>query len=329
MNEEVHQRELSLRHQEELLRITLSTLAPAVVVLEPDGGVRFANPSARRLEDEYDDLFLERVRVVAGRDWAGDTASETVQPVAGSDLTWRIGVAGVPFPDGSRGLVAVVDDVTDLVRADRMQQLNQMARIVAHEVKNPLTPIRLWTEELEAARRRNDPELGSLLEEACREISVQVERLQGTANSFSNLVALEVWTPEPVDLVRLLEEVPSGSEILERRGVRIVREVTSPAPPPVTGDRQWLSRALANLVQNSIDALGGEMARTLVESTKKEIARRFKQKVATEITPVTTFYDAEGYHQDYHNKNPVSYKYYKWRCGRAQRLSEIWGDKNS
>ncbi|MCK5375532.1 MAG: hypothetical protein KAJ97_00530 [Acidobacteria bacterium] len=258
MNEEVHQRELSLRHQEELLRITLSTLAPAVVVLEPDGGVRFANPSARRLEDEYDDLFLERVRVVAGRDWAGDTVSETVQPVAGSDLTWRIGVAGVPFPDGSRGLVAVVDDVTDLVRADRMQQLNQMARIVAHEVKNPLTPIRLWTEELEAARRRNDPELGSLLEEACREISVQVERLQGTANSFSNLVALEVWTPEPVDLVRLLEEVPSGSEILERRGVRIVREVTSPAPPPVTGDRQWLSRALANLVQNSIDALGGE-----------------------------------------------------------------------
>ena len=69
--------------------------------------------------------------------------------------------------------------------------------------------------------------------------------------------------------------------------------------------------------------------RTLVESTKKEIAKRFKQKVATEITPVTTFYDAEGYHQDYHNKNPVSYKYYKWRCGRAQRLSEIWGDKNS
>ncbi|MBQ0818225.1 MAG: peptide-methionine (S)-S-oxide reductase MsrA [Methyloceanibacter sp.] len=67
----------------------------------------------------------------------------------------------------------------------------------------------------------------------------------------------------------------------------------------------------------------------LAESTKREIAKRFKQKVATEITPMTTFYDAEGYHQDYHNKNPVAYKYYKWRCGRAQRLSEIWGDKNS
>jgi peptide-methionine (S)-S-oxide reductase len=47
--------------------------------------------------------------------------------------------------------------------------------------------------------------------------------------------------------------------------------------------------------------------------------------VATEILPVTTFAAAEDYHQDYHNKNPIAYKYYKWGCGRAQRLEEIWG----
>jgi peptide-methionine (S)-S-oxide reductase len=41
--------------------------------------------------------------------------------------------------------------------------------------------------------------------------------------------------------------------------------------------------------------------------------------------PATTFTPAEDYHQDYHNQNPVSYKYYKWGCGRAQRLEEIWG----
>jgi len=63
----------------------------------------------------------------------------------------------------------------------------------------------------------------------------------------------------------------------------------------------------------------------LAETTKDEIAARYKQKVATEIKPVTTFTAAEDYHQDYHNLNPVSYKYYKWGCGRAQRLAEIWG----
>jgi len=57
----------------------------------------------------------------------------------------------------------------------------------------------------------------------------------------------------------------------------------------------------------------------------QKIADRFKQTVATEIKPVTTFTPAEDYHQDYHDKNPVSYKFYKWRCGRAQRLEEIWG----
>jgi peptide-methionine (S)-S-oxide reductase len=67
----------------------------------------------------------------------------------------------------------------------------------------------------------------------------------------------------------------------------------------------------------------GEMA--LAEKTKQEIAARFKQEVATEIRPVTTFTAAEDYHQDYHNQNPISYKYYKWGCGRAQRLAEIWG----
>ena len=255
MNEEVQQRELRLRHQEELLRVTLKTLEPAVVVLEPDGTERFANPSAHRFQEEYGDLFLAQLRSVVEEASIGGSAAKTVQPVSGSDLTWRIGVAGVPFPDGDRGLVAVVDDVTDLVRADRLQQLNQMARIVAHEVKNPLTPIRLWVQELEAAMKGDDPRLPELLEEACREIAEQVERLQETASSFSNLVALERWDPEPVDLAKLVSELPSGSEVLERRGIRIDFAV-EPGPPPIRGDRQWLRRALANLLQNSLDALG-------------------------------------------------------------------------
>ncbi len=75
----------------------------------------------------------------------------------------------------------------------------------------------------------------------------------------------------------------------------------------------------------SVIFVANDEEKRLAESTKEEIAARFKQKVATEIKPVTTFTAAEDYHQDYHNTNPVSYKYYKWGCGRAQRLAEIWG----
>jgi peptide-methionine (S)-S-oxide reductase len=67
--------------------------------------------------------------------------------------------------------------------------------------------------------------------------------------------------------------------------------------------------------------------RQRAEGSKTQLARsgRFKQPIVTEILPAAPFYAAEEYHQDYHNKNPLRYKYYKYSCGRARRLEELWG----
>jgi peptide-methionine (S)-S-oxide reductase len=61
------------------------------------------------------------------------------------------------------------------------------------------------------------------------------------------------------------------------------------------------------------------------DATKKQVAEKLRQPIATEILPAGPFYKAEGYHQDYYKKNPVRYKFYKWNCGRAQRLEKLWG----
>jgi len=72
--------------------------------------------------------------------------------------------------------------------------------------------------------------------------------------------------------------------------------------------------------------------RAVAEETRAEIEKTFKQKVATRILDATTFWPIigdESYHQDYYKKNPLRYKYYRWNCGRDQRLEELWGAKDA
>jgi len=77
--------------------------------------------------------------------------------------------------------------------------------------------------------------------------------------------------------------------------------------------------------------VGNENEKKLAEQTRKRVVEQFPDKeVVTPILQSSIFYPIKGkesYHQDYYKNNPVRYKYYRWNCGRDQRLKEIWGDK--
>ena len=93
---------------------------------------------------------------------------------------------------------------------------------------------------------------------------------------------------------------------------------------PTTPDQQFCDHG--NQYRSAIFYLD-ETQKKLAEESKQQVdqTKNFNDPVVTEITMATKFYVAEDYHQDFYKKNPIQYKFYKWNCGRAQRLEELWG----
>lgn len=95
---------------------------------------------------------------------------------------------------------------------------------------------------------------------------------------------------------------------------------------PLVKDRQFCDGG--NEYRTAIFYHSDEQKR-LAESTRAAVEAELKQKVFTEIAPAGPFYQAEDYHQDFYIKNPSKYSFYRWNCGRDQRLQQIWGNKKT
>ena len=68
--------------------------------------------------------------------------------------------------------------------------------------------------------------------------------------------------------------------------------------------------------------------RRIAETAAQRVSRHLRRPLATLILPASNFYPAEDYHQDYYRKNPVRYRFYRWNCGRDQRIQELWGQSH-
>jgi len=91
---------------------------------------------------------------------------------------------------------------------------------------------------------------------------------------------------------------------------------------PLTANRQFCDHG--SQYRSAIFYVN-EQQKTLAQASLEDVAARFDEPVVTEINPAGTFYPAEDYHQNYYEKNPVRYKFYRYSCGRDARLEELWG----
>jgi two-component system nitrogen regulation sensor histidine kinase NtrY len=154
---------------------------------------------------------------------------------------------------GYDGTVLVVDDVTPLIRAQKVAAWREVARRLAHEIKNPLTPIQLSAERLRRKLTALDPPLADLVQECTSTIIGEVESLKGLVDEFSQFARMPAPRAVPTDLASLINETLALYDGLFT-AVHFERRF-DPAVVDVRADPEQLKRVLINLIDNAIEAM--------------------------------------------------------------------------
>ncbi len=180
--------------------------------------------------------------------------------VAGGDLEVEIPVTRGDEVGGLQKafrqmVIALRENRDELARAERERAWQEMARQVAHEIKNPLTPMQLSAQFLRRAYDEGAEDLGKILHECTDAIVEQVEGLRRIANEFSTYARLPVVRHVPTDLNEPVEDALNLFEPALPDGVTIIRDL-APRLPEAPLDPEQIRRVAINLMRNALDAMG-------------------------------------------------------------------------
>ena len=238
----------------------LATVATGVVGLDPEGRVLIANPRAMDILGTSlgeGDPFLERL----GPEWAplGAVVTRFLRDPE-ADATAELEVSGrrltlelAPLGPDVRGVVIAVNDVTDLSRAERVLAWGEMARQVAHEIKNPLTPMRLGMQHLRRVYRDRRGDFDRTLEETAERMLAEIDRLDTIARAFSRFAA-PADDEQPLDRVELGGVIGEVVQLyrLAEEGCEVELSVQRPSFGAARSDE--VKEVMVNLLENARNA---------------------------------------------------------------------------
>lgn len=290
------------------LQTILDNLTAGVVVLDARGAILSSNPSATRilrapldahegerlaelpgLEDfgvrvqaQFDEFLGERAE--HGLDHWQKSFELNATPVGAQQSTTTLVARGAQMPGTARLLV--FDDISEIVSAQRAQAWGEVARRLAHEIKNPLTPIQLSAERLEMklTGKVNAPEQ-AMLTKSVKTIVDQVDAMKRLVNEFRDYARLPAAQLKPVDLNELITDVMQlyGGSNEEgdaaNASVPIHMDLDTRCPP-IMGDAEQLRQVIHNLLQNAQDATEGRAdPRVTIRTQCNDASRRVRLSV--------------------------------------------------
>ncbi|MBI1749095.1 MAG: HAMP domain-containing protein [Acidobacteria bacterium] len=280
-----------LERRRKLMEAILENIPTAVLSLDDNGGIRRANPSVTKIfgDAARDAKTLEAL--------AGEEAARGLQQLMRKSL--RMGAASkelaITLPNrvlhaavtvsslGPRranpGFVVVIDDLTDLLHAQKSAAWQEVAQRIAHEIKNPLTPIQLSAQRLSRYIEKQKmlpaasgvpSELELLTAECAGLIQREVTALKTLVDEFSQFARFPTVKPVFADLNAI---VTSALDVFGGRleGVTL-RTTLAPGLPPAKADPELLRRVLVNVIDNAAEALEGSSVKEIAVSTRLDAA---------------------------------------------------------
>jgi two-component system nitrogen regulation sensor histidine kinase NtrY len=261
---------IDLERRKEYMEIILKSIAAGVISIDKEGNISTINKSAERmLGIEGDRVLGRRYREVlnpeyreVAREWVREinsTRKDTIEKQVsvtskGQTLTLLVHITVLRSETGSfMGIVAIFDDLTQLVKAQRVAAWREVARRIAHEIKNPLTPIQLSAQRLRKRYGDKLTEDGAVFDECTSTIMKQTDELKELVNEFSNFARMPAAKPAPNHLSEIINEVLL---LFKQAHKDIAFEHTCEDGIPVMNlDRDQIKRVIINLFQNAVSAI--------------------------------------------------------------------------
>jgi two-component system nitrogen regulation sensor histidine kinase NtrY len=281
-----------LEERRRLTDTVLETVGTGILLVDAEGTVTGINAAAARLLDLEPAVVGHRLeaaltgpgsqqirdlvrRLLSGRSARQEREVSVVG--AGRERQLSVVVAPLPGPAGCPpGALVVIDDLTPLMRAQKVAAWGEVARKLAHEIKNPLTPIQLSAQRIRKAYLKSAPDLERVITECSGSIVNEVESLRNLVDEFAQFARLPAVSLAPGALHDVVEQALSLYDGFPR--LRLEKRL-APDLPPVRLDPAQMKRVLINLVDNAIEAT--EKKGTVTVSTEYDrLAGRVRIGVA-------------------------------------------------
>ncbi len=220
--------------------------------------VREADVLGKRYDEAFGFIEFEPIRALFRKleEGHGRAEQEIELAVRGRLLTLRMRISTLRDGTGTPiGSVITFDDLTELIRAKKAETWQDVARRIAHEFKNPLTPIKLSAERLRKKHAEGASDFNAVFDECSRTIVQEADGLRKLVDEFANFARMPASSPVPQPLAPVIESVVHLYDVAHK-DLTVVQEISS-GMPDVIFDHEQMKRVLINLFENAVEAMGG------------------------------------------------------------------------